>query len=145
MEFYLFYVGDVNNMSTEDAKKAQGFISVCKHAIVATNNSETGARLSALANLPEQTVKELWFATDSNSQKVLNLRNDSRMEAMYTDGDGQVILAGNAAVFTDLETKKAKWQPWMQEYFTDGVEGEALCFIRFTPSTVRAMVDTESK
>jgi len=145
MEFYLFYVGEVGNMGTEDVKKAEGFISTCGHAVIATNNNETGARLSALANLPEQTIKELWFATDSNSQKIMNLRNNPRMEAMYTDGEGQVMLAGNAVVITDLATKKAKWQPWMAEYFTDGVEGETLCLVRFTPSSIRAMVASESK
>jgi len=141
MELKLFYVGDVLEMSEEQVNVAMDFITGLVYGVVATNNPETGARLSALNNLQGQKMDKLHFGTDSNSQKAKNLQADPRMEVMYTDGNGgQIMLSGKVEFVTDLETKKALWEDWMNEYSPEGPKGDGMCFICFKPETVRAMI-----
>jgi general stress protein 26 len=141
MEFKVFYVGDVSGLSEQQQKEAEAFVVALPHGVIATNNKESGARLSALSNLlPGQTLGELTFVTDTTSQKVANIRQNPLIELLFTDGNGLVVLSGNAKTYTDPETKKAVWQPWMTEHFPDGVEGNTLCVIKFHPASIRAMI-----
>lgn len=140
MNLKLFYMGDMNNMPAENIKDAEHFISNREYTIIATNNVNTGVRLSALSNLPGQTVKELYFATDVNSQKIKNIWDNPSCEVMFTDGNGQIMLSGKAEILTDAESKKAKWNDNMLCHFPDGAEDSTFCVVRFKTSSVRAMI-----
>lgn len=141
MEMKLFYLGNVTDMSEEQNKEVETFITGFEYGIIATNHPENGPRLSALNNLTGQSPKQLHFATDATSQKVKNIQLDSRCEFMYANmNSGQVMLSGKAEIVTDLETKKALWQEWMNEYSPEGPEGDGICIIRFVPETIRAMI-----
>lgn len=141
MGLKLFYFGEISGMTAEQVKDAEEFIRGLVHGIIATNNPETGARLSAQNNLDGQTLETLHFGTETTSQKVKNIQADPRMEVMYTDANGgQVMLAGTAEIVTDTETKQALWQEWMNEYSPEGATGTNLCIIRFKPKSIRAMV-----
>ena len=141
MGLKLFYLGEISGMSASQVKDAEEFIRGLVYGIVATNNPETGARLSALNNLDGQTLKTLHFGTDATSQKVKNIQADPRMEVMFTNADGgQVMLSGTAEIDTDTETKQAFWQDWMNEYSPEVAAGTGVCIIRFKPESIRAMV-----
>lgn len=141
MEFKLFYSGEISGMSAGQVKDVEEFIKGLIFGIVATNNPEQGARLSALNNLAGQTLETLHFGTDSTSQKVKNIQVDPRMEVMYTNVEGgQIMLAGTAEIVTDTDTKKALWQEWMNEYAPEGPVGNGICIIRFKPKSIRAMI-----
>lgn len=141
MEMTLFYLGEISGMSETQVAEAEKFITGLIYGIVATNNTETGARLSALNNLRGQKLHTLHFGTDSTSQKAKNIAADPRMEVMYTDGNGgQVMLSGTAEILTDTETKEGLWEEWMNEYSPEGPSGTGMCIIRFTPRSVRAMI-----
>jgi len=140
MDLKLFYMGDSSGMNEEQRKTALDFIVSREYITFATDNKETGPRLSALNNLPGQKITELYFGTDVNSQKVKNLWDNPVCEIMYTDGCSQIMLSGKATVVNDPEIKKEKWQPEMIEHFTDGPEGEVYCVIKFEPFGVRAMI-----
>lgn len=141
MELKLFYVGEADNMNGQQATDALEFITGLEYGVIATNNPETGARLSALNNMPGQTLKALYYGTDLNSQKVANIQADPRCEMMYTNGAGsQIMLTGKAEILTDIETKKAFWQEWMNEFDPEGPEGTTMCIVRFTPEKIRAML-----
>jgi len=139
MNFKLFYVGEAKSMQPEDIKTAEEFIAGQNHAVIATGNNEAGARVSGLSHLPGQSMQELCFATDSNSEKVKNLTNNPMCEILYTDGNGQVILSGKMEVFTDAETKKSKWMEHMIHHFPEGPDG-TFCVLKFKPVSVRAMI-----
>lgn len=137
----LFYVGPVTEMSEEQVKIAEEFITGLVYGVVATNNPETGARLSALNNLDGQTLQVLHYGTDENSQKVMNIKADPRIEVMYTNAmGGQIMLSGQAEIVTDTETKRSLWQDWMNEYSAEGPEGNGVCIIRFKPEQIRTMI-----
>jgi len=141
MEMKFFYVGNVSDMSPEQKEIAVDFIRSLEYGIIATNNPETGARLSALNNLEGQTLKAMHFGTEFTNQKVRNIELDPRCEFMYTNANGgQIMLSGKAQILTDTESKRKLWQEWMNEFAPDGPEGKAMCIIRFTPEKVRGMI-----
>lgn len=140
MELTVFHVGEISGMKADDMKDVEEFVSACPYVIIATNNKDTGARLSALAPLPGSSMEGIYFATDAKSQKVVNLLHNPDCEIIFTDGQSQVIYSGKGEVFTDMETKKAKWMDWMIDYFPDGVEGETMCVLKFVPSSARIML-----
>lgn len=140
MNFKLFYVGEANGMSAEEIKIAEEFIAARDHAVIGTSCKEKGARVSGFSHLPGQSLQEFYFATESNSQKVKNISENPLCELMYTDGNGQVILTGNAEVLTDAGTKKSKWMDHMIHHFPEGPEGDLFCIVRFKPVGVRAML-----
>lgn len=141
MEFQLFYTGEISGMSEEQVKLAEKLMTSLEYGIIATNNPETGARLSALNNLAGQTLGTLHFGTDASSQKVKNIQSDARCEVMYTNAaGGQMMLAGKAEIYTDEETKKAYWQDWMNDYEPEGPKGNGVCIVRFKPESIRVMI-----
>lgn len=141
MNFKLFYIGEAKNMSAEEVKLVEEYIAQQGYAIVATSDKETGARVSGLNHLSGHSMQEICFATDSDSQKVKNMRENPVCELLYSKGtcSGQVILTGRIEVFTDAETKKSKWQDYMTHYFPDGPDGK-FCVLKFKPQSVRAML-----
>lgn len=140
MNMKLFYDGEFSGMTPENCKDALEFIVASENACVGTMNENGTPRLSVITNLPGQQVNCLYFATDINSQKAKNLIANPFCELLYTNGHGQVILTGSIEVITDTEARKARWLPWMNEFFSDGPEGETMCLLKFTPQKVRAMI-----
>lgn len=137
----LFYMGNIADMNEEQAKTAETFITSQIYGIIATNNAETGARLSALNNLRGQTLRTLHYATDATSQKAKNIAANPRMEVMYTDGNGgQVMLSGKAEIVIETPVKELLWEEWMNEYSPEGPTGNGICIIRFIPEAMRAMI-----
>jgi len=141
MELKLFHMGEVSQMTDEQVKMVDEFIGSLLYGIIATNNPESGARLSALNNLSGQSLKKaLHFGTDSTSQKVRNIQVDPRCEVMYTDAAGsQIMINGKAEILTDVEIKRVLWQPWMDEFSPEGAIGNGICIIRLIPESVRVM------
>lgn len=141
MEMTLFCLGEISQMSEQQRNEVEKFIKSLEFGIIATNNPETGARLSALNNLAGQTLQQLHYGTESSSQKVKNILLDPRCEVMYTNAaGGQIMLSGTAEIITDTETKKRLWQEWMNEYSPEGPEGNGVCIICFNPVSIRAMI-----
>lgn len=139
MNFKLFYIGEAKNMSAEDTKTAEAFIVRQNHTVIGTCNKEQGARVSGLAHLPEPNLQEIYFATDSDSQKVKNIQENPMCELMYIEGCNQVILAGEVEILTDPETKKAKWMDYMIQHFPNGAD-DTFCVLKFKTLAVRAMI-----
>ena len=135
----LCYDGVTSGLTEQNTRDIEELVNSCPFAVMATNNKETGARVSALNNLPGQSVNEYYFATNLSSQKVKNIKEDATCEIMITNGMGQIIMGGKVEIRTDTETKKAKWQPWMPAHFK-GAEAEDYCILKFTPSTLRGVI-----
>lgn len=141
MDLKLFYLGEIADMTEAQIIEVEKLITSQIHGIVATNNPETGARLSALNNLRGQHLGALHYGTDATSQKAKNIAADPRFEVMYTDGNGsQVMLSGKAEILTDTATKESLWEEWMNEYSPEGPTGNGICIIRFKPESIRAMI-----
>ncbi|MDR1201957.1 MAG: effector binding domain-containing protein [Tannerellaceae bacterium] len=144
MELKLFHMGSVADLSPEQRIIAEAFINAQIHGVVATNNPKTGARMSNLNNMPEQTLDRLYFATDSTSAKIANIKSDARFEVLYTDGNSQLFLTGRASIVEDKDLRRAKWMDMMYEHFKDGPDGEQYCLIEFRPEETRIMLAEEA-
>jgi general stress protein 26 len=140
MELKLFYMGSVAGLAPEQRVVAEAFINAQISGVVATNNRETGARLSNLNNMPGQTLDKLYFATDSASTKIANIKSDARLEVLYTDGNSQLFLTGRASVAGDKALRHSKWIDALYEHFKDGPDGEQFCLIEFCPEEARIML-----
>ena len=144
MELRLFHMGSIGSLEKEQQTAAETFINAQMHGVAATNNPKSGARLSCLNNMPGQTLETLYFATDSASAKIANIWADPRMEILYTDGNSQLFLRGDAAIVSDKALKKAKWTDFMYDHYKDGPEGEQFCLIEFRPAEARIMLAKEA-
>lgn len=141
MNLKLFYDGGINGLTSEQIKNVEEFITPIPYISMATNNPQTGARLSALSNLPNQKATELYFITDLSSIKAKNMLSNSSVEIMYaTNEQGLVVFIGKVEILRDMETKKAKYQPWVDEFFAKGINDENLCVIKFSTQAIRAMI-----
>ena len=145
MELKLFHMGGIESLNNEQKTIATEFINKQAYTVIATNNSQTGVRLSCLSNMPEQKLDTLYFGTDSASTKIANIKSNAQCEILYTDGNSQLMLSGNAVVITDIEIKKSKWIDMMYEHFKDGPESEEYSLIEFRTSQARIMLAAESE
>lgn len=140
MEFKLFHMGSIAGLSQEQRAVAEAFINTQVYGVVATNNPQAGARMSNLNNMPGQTLDKLYFATDSASTKIANIKSDTRFEVLYTDGNSQLFLTGKASIVEHKELRHAKWLDMMYQHFKDGPDGEQYCLIEFRPVSTRIML-----
>ena len=145
MDLKLFHMGDIKQLNVEQVKTTEDFINSLMYTVIATNNPQTGARISNLNNMPGQKLDKLYFATDSASKKAANIKADPRCELMYTNGNSQLMLSGKAMVIEDKAVKNAKWIDFMYDHFPDGPEGEQFCLIEFTSESARIMLAPEAE
>jgi predicted transcriptional regulator YdeE len=89
-------------------------------------------------------LDKLYFATDSTSTKIANIKNDSRFEVLYTDGNSQLFLTGRASIVEDKSVRHSKWMDVLYEHFKDGPDGEQYCLIEFHPEEARIMLAEEA-
>ena len=141
MNLRLFFDGNVNALTAQQVKDIEDFITPIQYVTIATLNSETGVRLSVLSSLPGQKVNELYFITDLISQKAKNILANPGAEISYsTEMQGLVIFKGKVDILTDTETKKAKFMPWVNEFFPKGVEDENYCVLKLNVESIRAQL-----
>lgn len=64
----------------------------------------------------------VWLGTNINSNKVRQIRNDSRVTLYYAgpNGTGYVLIKGNAYIIDDSSKKRTYWKKeWEQFYSKD--------------------------
>lgn len=79
-------------------------------------------------------IRELWFSTNTSSNKVAAFRQNPRASVYFIDRRffRGVSLAGTAQVLEDHEAKAAIWQTGDRMYYPGGVDDPDYCVIRFT-------------
>jgi len=134
-----FYQKKIEDLTDIDRKEVENFISKCQSTVIATNNTETGTRLSVLSNIPGQKANELYFITDVRSNKARNLAVDKNAQLlMYIDNEAEMVFQGEVEFEHKLSVIKEKWQDWANEFFPNGPEDEHLCLMKFMTKEVRA-------
>lgn len=63
----------------------------------------------------------VWFGTNINSRKVGEIQNDSRVTLYYEapNGDGYVVIKGNASLIDDPDKKEKYWKEEWDEFYPD--------------------------
>ena len=84
---------------------------------------------------PDFTV---WIATNPESRKVGQLRQNARATLLYFDRatESYVTLLGSATLVTDPAEKERHWQPQWAPHYPQGPRSAQLMLIRFTSRTV---------
>ncbi|MGQ3055386.1 MAG: pyridoxamine 5'-phosphate oxidase family protein [Roseateles sp.] len=79
----------------------------------------------------------LWFFTEIDSYKTIELDRDPRVTLFFKEGDngGHLKLDGSAAQVTDRETIHRLWSPKLRAWFTEGQDDPRICLLRVDPAS----------
>ncbi|HEY8877219.1 MAG TPA: pyridoxamine 5'-phosphate oxidase family protein [Roseateles sp.] len=77
----------------------------------------------------------LWFFTEIDSLKNIELERDPRVTLFFKEGDngGHLKLDGNVAQVTDKATIRRLWSPKLRAWFTEGEDDPRICVLRVEP------------
>jgi general stress protein 26 len=83
----------------------------------------------------EEGSGQLWFFTEIDSLKTIELDRDPRVTLFFKEGDngGHLKLDGHAAQVTDRDTIHRLWSPKMRAWFTEGEDDPRICLLRVDP------------
>lgn len=76
----------------------------------------------------------LWFFTYGNSHKVLEIKQNSEVNASFSDikSNKYVSVSGTAQLVRDREKIKQLWQPLMQAWFPQGIDTPDIALIKLS-------------
>ncbi|RZL39462.1 MAG: general stress protein [Rubrivivax sp.] len=77
----------------------------------------------------------LWFFTEADSLKNVELDRDPRVTLFFKQGDngGHLKLDGEAAEVTDRDTIHRLWTPKLRAWFTEGPDDPRISLLRVDP------------
>jgi general stress protein 26 len=77
----------------------------------------------------------LWFFTEIDSFKTIELDRDPRVTLFFKEGDngGHLKLDGNTTQVTDPATIHRLWSPKLRAWFTEGEDDPRICVLRVDP------------
>ena len=95
--------------------------------------SQLHARPMTVMEVDEGGV--LWFFTEIDSLKNIELERDPRVTLFFKEGDngGHLKLDGQAAQVTDKATIHRLWSPKLRAWFTEGEDDPRICVLRVDP------------
>ena len=81
----------------------------------------------------------VWFGTNKNSQKVKEIKRDSRVTIFYgaPKANGYTILYGNAYVIDDAEKKRIFWKKDWEQFYPENKENYIL--IKVVPNKLKIL------
>lgn len=79
---------------------------------------------------------QLWFFTEIDSFKTIELDRDPRVTLFFKEGDngGHLKLDGHCLQVTDRATIHRLWTPKMRAWFTEGEDDPRICLLRVDPT-----------
>lgn len=78
----------------------------------------------------------LWFFTEADSMKNIELDRDPRVTLFFSEGDnaGHLKLDGTATEVNDRETIHRLWSPKLRNWFTEGPDDPRISLLRVDPA-----------
>lgn len=79
-------------------------------------------------------IKELWFSTNTSSNKVRYFRENSKASVYFMDRRffRGVSLIGTVEILETSEAKERIWQKGDEMYYKEGVTDPDYCVLKFT-------------
>ena len=79
-------------------------------------------------------IKEIWFSTNTSSNKVKCFKKNSKASLYFVDQRffRGVSLIGNIEVLETFEAKEEIWQEGDEMYYQKGVTDPDYCVLKFT-------------
>jgi general stress protein 26 len=83
----------------------------------------------------EEDSGQLWFLTEVDSVKNIELDRDSRVTLFFKEGDhgSHLRLEGTATEVTDKATIHRLWKPTLRAWFTEGEDDPRISLLRVDP------------
>jgi general stress protein 26 len=120
-------------MTTDDWRRFWDLIKDIKIGMFTAFSSDglLHSRPMTTQNRADDRHNKLWFFMPANSEPVLDLARDPDVNIAYADrGSGTYIsVAGRAAVFDDVQTKKDLWSTAAQALFPGGPEDPEVALV----------------
>ena len=84
-------------------------------------------------------IREIWFSTNTSSDKVRCFRKDSRASVYFIDRRffRGISLVGTVEVLESPEAKEMIWQEGDELFYKEGVTDPDYCVLKFTASRGR--------
>lgn len=97
-------------------------------------SSQLHARPMTVTEVEEHTG-QLWFFTEVDSLKNIELDRDPRVTLFFKEGDnsGHLRLDGTAEIVTDRATIHRLWSPKLRAWFTEGEDDPRISLLRVDP------------
>ena len=79
-------------------------------------------------------IKEIWFSTNTSSNKVKCFRNNNKASVYFVDKRffRGVSLIGNIEILETPEAKESIWQEGDEIYYKKGITDPDYCVLKFT-------------
>ncbi len=134
---------DIRDVSTEEdlsgpaaAQKIADLVKAGNSCFFCTlgMNSQLHARPMTVTEVEEHTGV-LWFFTEVDSLKNIELDRDPRVTLFFKEGDnsGHLKLDGTATLVTDRDTIHRLWSPKLRAWFTEGEDDPRISVLRVEP------------
>lgn len=107
-------------------------------AMLVTETADGSLRSRPMVTQATDVDGDLWFFTDQNAAKVLEIQADRHVNVSYAEPRDQkyISVSGTAHLVNDREKIKQVWNPFAKAWFPEGPEDPRLTLIRVQPKIV---------
>jgi general stress protein 26 len=121
--------------ATEHLKQAVREIRI---AMFTTTNEEGEMQSRPMAVQDVEFEGHLWFFTSQESGKIYQLKENSQVNAAFSDAKSNLYLSasGTAVLVHDMAKKEELWSQPMEIYFPKGLTDPDLVLIRVSVTSV---------
>lgn len=122
-------------MLKEDAiKDAASLVEESGFAMLGTNGESCYPNIKAMIKFENEGLKKIWFSTNTSSKRVQQILKDGKTCVYFSDYSKWkgLMLAGDAVVLQDSESKKRLWRDGCEKYYPLGIDDPDYSVICFT-------------
>jgi general stress protein 26 len=119
----------------QDISKVTDIINDSRIGMVTTINGDGALVSRPLAVQDVQDDGDMWFFTSADTSQVAHVKANPAVNVSFGKGAEWVSVAGTAAVVTDRQQIRDRWNQAVEAWFPDGPE---------TPEAVLLHVDSDS-
>jgi general stress protein 26 len=109
----------------EKAARAAGLklMNKSKICMLGTQGADGFVNIRAVLNLKHRGLKQIWFSTNTSSQKVSQIQKDNRVCVYYTNENSfeGLMLTGTIQILQDPKSRKMLWSEGAEVYYPLGV------------------------
>ncbi len=111
-----------------------------------TNKKEQIDSRPMLTVFDDSEVDSLFFFCMTNSQKIIDLRNNNNLSLSFQDNaKGTYIhIVGNAEIIDDIPIMQSKWDKRLNKWWVDEAQTEGLSMIKMKMKSCRYWTEKEN-
>ena len=103
-------------------------------AMFGTVDKKGFPNVRAVLKMENKGLKKMWFSTNTSSEKVAEIRKNSRTCVYITDLEqwSGLTLKGTSLVLRDMKSRKKIWRKGFEKYYPLGINDPDYSVICFT-------------